>query len=126
MSPVYAPYIPIVVVILLGVVLGAVILLLNGVLGPNRPNPRKNAPFECGNEPSATARRRFDVKFYLVAIFFIVFDIEVVFLFPWAVRYRDALAAGNGWLYFGEMMLFLSLLTAGLAYIWKRGALQWE
>lgn len=126
MASSHVPYIPLLMVIGLGIIMGLAILVLNSILGPKRPNARKSAPFECGNEPAGVVRQRFDVKFYLVALFFIIFDIEVVFLFPWAVQFREQLINGNGLLFFGEMLAFLGLLTLGLVYVWKRGALDWE
>ncbi len=126
MSSLYAPYVPIVVMLVVVVGMGLAMLIVNEVLGPRRKSARKQQAFECGNAPIAKPRQRYDVKFYLVALFFIVFDIEVVFLFPWAVRFKEALAQGNGWLYMGEMFIFLGLLTVGLVYVWKRGALRWE
>jgi NADH-quinone oxidoreductase subunit A len=112
--------------IILATCIAVAIIILNGLIGPKRTNSSKQIPFECGNKPAEEGRRRFDVKFYLVALFFIIFDVEVLFLFPWAVLYKGQLAAGNGVLFFSEMVLFLGLLTLGLVYIWKRGALKWE
>ncbi len=126
MNPIYDPYLPLGILLLLALGLGVAILFLNGILGPKRTSKEKSTPFECGNEPASNPRQRFDVKFYLTALFFIVFDVEVVFLFPWAVLYREQLSAGNGWFFFAEMVFFLGVLTVGLAYVWKRGALDWE
>lgn len=126
MDPNHIPYVPLLLIIGLGIAMGLAVLVLNGLLGPKRPNPRKLAPFECGNEPEDLARQRFDVKFYLVALFFIIFDVEVVFLFPWAVLFKEQLIAGNGALFVGEMLAFVGLLSLGLVYVWKRGALDWE
>ncbi|MBA2564870.1 MAG: NADH-quinone oxidoreductase subunit A [Gemmatimonadetes bacterium] len=114
-------YVPIVALLLIGVLLGVGLLGISALLGPNRPGGSKGAPYECGLIPLTDARNRFDVKFYLVAMLFILFDIEVVFLYPWAVLYRRL-----GVLGFVEMLVFLSILLVGFAYVWKKGALEWE
>src|SRR5688572_25687253 len=111
------------ILIFLVFVSGFAIVSLIGswVLGVRNPNPRKLAPYECGIDPVGTARERFSVKFYLVAMLFLLFDIEAVFLFPWAVVYRDLKLFG-----FVEMMLFMAAIIAGYVYVWKKGALEWE
>ena len=91
------------------------------ILGMRKPTPEKQAPYECGMQPVGTARERFSVKFYLVAMLFLLFDIEAVFLFPWAVVYRDLKLFG-----FFEMVLFIVVVLAGYIYVWKKGALEWE
>ena len=91
------------------------------ILGMRKPTPEKPTPYECGMQPVGTARERFSVKFYLVAMLFLLFDIEAVFLFPWAVVYRDLKLFG-----FFEMLLFIAVVLAGYVYVWKRGALEWE
>jgi NADH-quinone oxidoreductase subunit A len=91
------------------------------ILGMRKPTPAKLAPYECGMQPVGTARERFSVKFYLVAMLFLLFDIEAVFLFPWAVVYRDLKLFG-----FFEMVLFIAVVLAGYIYVWKKGALEWE
>jgi NADH-quinone oxidoreductase subunit A len=95
------------------------------VLGMRKPTPEKQTPYECGMQPVGTARERFSVKFYLVAMLFLLFDIEAVFLFPWAVVYREL---NNLMPFFGfiEMLLFIVAILAGFAYVWKKGALEWE
>ncbi len=100
---------------------GVVALTMSYVLGVKKPNPRKLVPYECGITPTGNARERFSVKFYLVAMLFLLFDIEVVFLFPWAVVYRDLKLFG-----FFEMLLFILAILAGYIYVWKKGALEWE
>lgn len=100
---------------------GLVSLIFSYVLGVKKPNPRKLSPYECGMNPQGTARERSSVKFYLVAILFLLFDIEAVFLFPWAVVYRDLRLFG-----FFEMLLFIAAILAGYIYVWKKGALEWE
>ena len=127
MLPNHAPYLPVVVVGLVAGGVAAAMLLLNHFLGPRRHNRTKGAPFECGSEPFGDPRRRFSVKYYLVAIFFIVFDIEAVFLYPWAVLYKDFMRdAAMAWVAMIEMFLFLGILAVGLLYVWRRGALEWD
>lgn len=114
-------YFPILIFIVLGVLCGIVPITLGAILGPSRPNTQKNSPYECGFEAFGNARTKFDVRFYLVAILFIIFDLEIVFLFPWAVAFKEI-----GWAGFGAMGVFLALLVVGFIYEWKKGALQWE
>ena len=120
------PYIPLFLVSLL--VVGGVlaIFILNEVLGPKRPSASKGEAFECGNPPSEGTRRRFSVKYYVIGILFLVFDVEAVFLFPWAASYKHFLAGDFALVALVEMMLFVGILTFGLVYVWKRGALRWE
>lgn len=117
----YTQYLPVLIFIIIGALCGIVPITLGALLGPKRPNIQKNAPYECGFEPFANARMRFDVRFYLVAILFIIFDLEIVFLFPWAVA-LDVI----GWGGFYAMGIFLALLVIGFIYEWKKGALEWE
>lgn len=114
-------YLPIAVfmVVAFGVALTAA--LLSFFLGKQNPDPQKNAPYECGFPAFSDARAKFDVRFYLVAILFIIFDIEVAFLFPWAMAFGDIGLFG-----YASMMLFLGVLTAGFIYEWKKGALEWD
>jgi len=114
-------YFPILVFLGIGVVIGAVPLLLSFILGPRRPNDAKLSPYECGFNAFQDARIPFDVRYYLVAILFIIFDLETAFLFPWAVVLRKISGPG-----FWAMMIFLGILTIGFIYEWKRGALEWE
>jgi NADH-quinone oxidoreductase subunit A len=86
-----------------------------------KPNPDKNAPFECGSESSGGRHLKLSVKFYLTAILFVVFDIEAVFVYPWAIHFRDL-----GWLGLAEMLSFLAVVLVALVYVWKKGALEWE
>lgn len=116
-----APYLPMAVLLLLGGVLAVVISFLAAFLGPKRPTPLKETTFEAGSEASGHARGRFAVKFYLVALLFIVFDVEAVFLYPWAVKFREL-----GWFGYAEMLVFAATLVVGLVYVWKKGALDWE
>ena len=96
-------------------------LFSSWLLGMKKPRPEKLVPYECGMRPIGTARGRISVKFYLVAMLFLLFDIEAVFLFPWAVVYRDLKLFG-----FFEMLLFIAAMLAGYIYVWKKGALEWE
>jgi len=100
---------------------GVVSLIMSYVFGVRKPDPRKLSPYECGVQPIGTARERVSVKFYLVAMLFLLFDIEAVFLFPWAVVYRELKLFG-----FFEMLLFVLAILAGYVYVWKKGALEWE
>src|SRR5512138_731031 len=120
-------YFPIGVALLVALLLPVGLLSLAGVLGPRRYNPAKAGPFECGSEPIGSARERFGVKFYVVAILFVVFDIEAVFLYPWAVLLLPSEGyAGLGWAGFATMGIFVATLLAGLVYVWKKGALDWS
>ena len=112
---------PILVFFILVSGFGVVSIAMSYVLGVKKPNPVKLSPYECGMNPIGTARERFSVKFYLVAMLFLLFDIEAVFLFPWAVVYRDLKLFG-----FFEMLLFILAILAGYIYAWKKGALEWE
>ena len=114
-------YLPILLFILVGLTVGVVLLSVGSVLSPNRPDPAKLSPYECGFEAFEDARMKFDVRYYLVAILFILFDLEIAFLFPWAVSLRDIGATG-----FWAMMIFLTILVVGFVYEWKKGALEWE
>lgn len=116
-----APYLPILVMVLLAVAIAAAVILSSSQLGPQRPNPRKMKPFESGMEPIGPAMRRFPVKFYVVAMLFIVFDVEIIFLFPYALVFRSLGLYG-----LVVMGIFLIILVAGLAYELQRGALKWD
>ena len=114
-------YFPVLLFLGVAVAIGVLPVLLGMLLGPRRPDAAKNAPYECGFEAFEDARMKFDVRYYLVAILFILFDLEIAFLFPWAVALDDIGAFG-----FWSMMIFLGVLTFGLVYEWKKGALEWE
>lgn len=114
-------YLPIMIFMIIGVVLGILVPTLGYILGPKRPNPEKNSAYECGFSAFSDARMPFDVRFYLVAILFIIFDLETAFLVPWAVVFRKL-----GWFGMIAMGLFLGLLVIGFIYEWKKGALEWE
>jgi NADH-quinone oxidoreductase subunit A len=114
-------YFPILLFILIGLAIGAVILVIGKLLGPNKPDPEKLSPYECGFEAFEDARMKFDVRYYLIAILFILFDLEIAFLFPWAIVLNEI-----GMFGFAAMMVFLSILVVGFVYEWKKGALEWE
>jgi NADH-quinone oxidoreductase subunit A len=114
-------YFPILIFIVVGLGLGLLMLSLGAMLAPHRPDPEKNSPYECGFEAFEDARMKFDVRYYLVAILFILFDLEIAFLFPWAVVLPDIGFEG-----FVAMMIFLLILIVGFVYEWKKGALEWE
>ncbi len=116
-----AGYVPVLILVLLGIGLSLLLTAVSSLFGPRRPTPAKLAPYECGIVPTTPARQRFPVKFYLMAMLFIVFDIEVIFLYPWAVQLR---ALGR----FGliEMFTFIAVLLVGLLYVWRKGALDWD
>ena len=116
-----AEYFPILLFILVGLGVGVAPLVLGKLLGPNRPDPEKLSPYECRFEAFEDARMKFDVRYYLVAILFILFDLEIAFLFPWAAVLNDIGFAG-----FASMMIFLAILTVGFIYEWMKGALEWE
>ena len=113
-------WLSILIMIALGAGFALVSVLLSSVLGPRKPTPEKLAPYECGMPPVGDARERQSVKFYLVAMIFLLFDIEVAFLYPWAMALRDL-----GWPGFVQVVLFIGLLLFGYVYIWRKGALDW-
>lgn len=120
-------YFPVLVFILLSLVIGCVMPLLGWLAGPRRPNEAKLSPYECGFEAFEDARMKFDVRYYLIAIIFIVFDLEVAFLFPWAVIFREIVGNSSIKMFgFAEMLVFLSILLVGYIYAWAKGALDWE
>jgi len=114
-------YLPILLFLGIAVVVALAAVIASFVVGKQNPDSEKLSPYECGFEPFDDARSRFDVRFYLVAILFIIFDLEVAFLFPWAVSLADIGLFG-----FWSMILFLGILTIGFIYEWKKGALEWE
>ncbi len=114
-------YLPILVFLVLGLLFGIGPILMGYMLGPKKPDDAKLSPYECGFEAFEDSRMKFDVRFYLVAILFIIFDLEIAFMFPWAVVLDDLGAFG-----FWAMFVFLGILVAGFAYEWKKGAMEWE
>lgn len=114
-------YFPVLLFICVGVLVGIVPQLLGRILGPHKPDAQKLSQYECGFEAFGEARMQFNIKYYLVAILFIIFDLEVVFLVPWGASLRDLDAVG-----FWAVMFFLALVTVGFAYEWKKGAMDWD
>jgi NADH-quinone oxidoreductase subunit A len=120
-----ANYFPILLFLAIGTAVGVGALVASGVLarlsGAQNPDPEKLSPYECGFEAFEDARMKFDVRYYLVAILFILFDLEIAFLFPWAIVLQDI-----GWFGLASMLIFLGILVVGFIYEWKKGALEWE
>ena len=114
-------YVPVLITFVIAALVPALFLAAGAFLAPKRPSAVKGEAFECGNPSSGSAWGRFDVKFYLPAILFIVFDVEVVFMYPWAVLFRRLGFAG-----FVEMTIFIVVLALGLVYVWRKGALEWN
>ncbi|MGJ8528222.1 NADH-quinone oxidoreductase subunit A [Maritalea sp.] len=114
-------YLPVIIFIGLSAVIGLALLVAPFIIAVKNPDPEKVSAYECGFEAFDDARMKFDVRFYLVAILFIIFDLEVAFLFPWAVAFKSV-----GWFGFWAMMAFLGVLTIGFVYEWKKGALEWD
>ena len=116
-----SPYVSVVIVWILSAIIVGAMVSLNTLLGPTATNPVKHQPFECGNAPTGSAFGRFSVRFYMTAILFILFDVEVVFLYPWALLFRDL-----GMFGLVEMLTFMLVLGIGLLYAWRKGALEWD
>jgi NADH-quinone oxidoreductase subunit A len=114
-------YLPIAIMLILAAVLGFLVIILGAIFGPRRPTNRKSAPYESGMVPYGPGTRRLSVRYYLVAVLFILFDIETVFFLPWAVVFRQL-----GWFALFEMLVFIGILLIGFVYVWKKGALEWE
>jgi NADH-quinone oxidoreductase subunit A len=114
-------YLPILIFMIIGGVLGMLVPIIGYLASPKRPYPEKLSPYECGFDPFGDTRMPFDVRFYLVAILFIIFDLETAFLVPWAIVFRKL-----GWFGMGAMGIFLGILIVGFIYEWKKGALEWE
>jgi NADH-quinone oxidoreductase subunit A len=119
-------YLPIVILLALATGLAILIVILGHILGPRRDTKLKLMPYESGMNPIGPAIRRMPVRFYLVAVLFILFDIEVVFFLPWAVAYSNFIKAGRGWFFLLEMFLFIAILLVGYVYAWKKDAFEWE
>jgi NADH-quinone oxidoreductase subunit A len=115
------PYLPIAVLLVVSTILAITVVVLGHLFGPRRPTPRKLAPYESGMRPIGPAIRRMPVRFYLVAVLFILFDIELIFFLPWAVTFQAL-----GVLGFVEMVVFIAILLVGYIWVWKKGALEWE
>lgn len=121
MSDLLTDYLPLIIFFGVAGVIGVALLVAPFIVAPSNPDPEKLSAYECGFPAFDDARMRFDVRFYLVAILFIIFDLEVAFLFPWAVAFEEAGLFG-----FWAMMLFLAVLTVGFIYEWRKGALEWD
>ena len=120
-------YIPLVIHLLVAALLATVFILLSVLIGWKRPNKAKLQPYECGMTPTGDAREPFSVKFYLVAMVFILFDVEAIFLYPWAFIFKDLVRnMATRWFGFIEMMIYIAILLVGYIYLWKRGALDWN
>ena len=120
------PYLSLLFLFAFAGLIGGGFLLLSHLLGPKKKGLEKDLPYECGVNSVGSARERFSVKFYLVAMLFILFDVEVVFLYPWAVLFKEFVRAGGGLFLFIEMAIFLGILVVGLIYIYGRRALEWK
>ncbi|MBN9021777.1 MAG: NADH-quinone oxidoreductase subunit A [Rhizobiales bacterium] len=121
METLLVQYMPLVIFIGVALVIGLALLVAPFIVAFRDPDPEKLSPYECGFAPFDDARMKFDVRFYLVSILFIIFDLEVAFLFPWAVVFGDI-----GWFGFWSVMTFLGVLTIGFVYEWRKGALEWD
>ncbi|MBU3695406.1 MAG: NADH-quinone oxidoreductase subunit A [Dechloromonas sp.] len=120
-------YFPILMFVLVGVAVGVLPVAMGFLLAPSRPDPEKLSPYECGFEAFEDARMKFDVRYYLIAILFILFDLEIAFLFPWATIFKDIVATDSIKLFgFIEMLIFVTVLVVGYVYAWAKGALEWE
>ena len=126
MSGYLAPYIPVLILLVVAGVLCAAISFLAGFLGPKRIFANKETAFECGSPTTGDPHARHSVKFYLVALLFIVFDVESVFIYPWSALLRDFANEGLGWFAYVEMLSFMATLALGLVYVWRKGALEWS
>jgi len=123
-------YIPVLLILIIAIGMASVIIILSRIAGKNRPTREKLMPYECGVEPVGSARERQSVKFYLVAMAFLLFDIEAVFLVPWAVVFRGIIESETyrnlRYVIYGEMMVFMVVLFVGLVYVWRKGILEWN
>ena len=134
-QPSVTDYLPLLILMVVAVLLAGALVGVSWILGPKKPSAAKLAPYECGVTPVGSARERFPVKFYLIAMLFIIFDIETVFLYPWAVTFTQwakmpgvSLSQGQGLQLFSffEMIVFIVILFVGYIYVWKKGAFEWE
>jgi NADH-quinone oxidoreductase subunit A len=130
-SDVLVSYLPILLMLLVACGFAAVMLTMSRLVGQQKPTKEKLMPYECGKDPVGSARERHSVRFYMVAMIFLLFDIEAIFLVPWAVAYGNVLSdprapVGMQLLFYGEMMAFIGILFAGLIYVWKKGLFEWN
>lgn len=114
-------YWPVLIYLVVAIAFGVVTISLGYLLRPNRPDPSKLSPYECGCPPVGDAHEKFSVKFYIIAMLFVLFDLEAVFMYPWAISYNKL-----GWFGFAEMLVFILILLVGYYYAWKKGALEWD
>ncbi|MCS6804273.1 MAG: NADH-quinone oxidoreductase subunit A [Acidobacteriota bacterium] len=121
-----AQYIPVLILLIFTLLIGGVMLLLPRLIARRRPTPEKNMAYECGKDPIGSPRERFSIAFYLVAMIFILFDIEAIFLIPWAVVFHDLAAEFSKAFVFVEMMIFIAILLVGYVYVWKKGTFDWN
>jgi len=122
----FVRYLPLLIHFAAACLLAVGIVTISFLIGQHKANKSKMSPYECGMEPIGDIRQRFSVKFYLVAMLFILFDIEAVFLYPWAVVFKKFIRAGSGAFILLEMLVFIVILFVGYIYLWKKGALEWE
>ena len=118
-------YLPIIVLVGIAALFGLGSIIVSSIVGQKKPSVVKLQPYECGIEPVGSARERFSIKFYLIAMLFILFDIEAVFLYPWAVVFKQFIKAGAGAFIFGEMLVFIAILFVGYIWAYKKGAFEW-
>jgi len=119
-------YISIAIFIAVTALIAVIAIVLGTIFGPQRPGKKKNMPYESGMDPIGPGQRRVPVRFYLISVLFILFDIEVVFFVPWALIFKDFVVNGKGAFMLAEMLVFILILLVGYAYAWKKGALEWE
>lgn len=122
-------YFPVLIFILVALIFGCVPIIIGRLVGPHRPDPDKLTPYECGFDAFEDARMKFDVRYYLIAIAFIIFDLEVAYMFPWAAIYQELVGAQNAAVRtfgFVEMFIFMGILVVGFVWAWLKGALDWE
>jgi NADH-quinone oxidoreductase subunit A len=120
-------YFPVLIFIFVALIFGCVPMIVGRLVGPHRPDPEKLSAFECGFEAFEDARMKFDVRYYLIAIIFILFDLEIAFLFPWATIFKEIVNTESVKLFgFIEMLIFIAILVVGYVYAWAKGALDWD
>lgn len=119
-------YVAIAILIIFTTLVAIIAVVLGTIFGPKRPSDKKSMPYESGMNPIGPGTRRAPVRFYLIAVLFILFDIEVIFFIPWALVFNDFVKAGQGFFLLGEMLVFIGILLVGYVYAWKKGALEWE
>ncbi len=121
-----ADLLPILIVIAIAVLFALAFILLSSALGPKRPAPLKGTTYECGLPPRSSIEIRFFVRFFLIALLFLLFDLEAVFIYPWVIMFREFVADGRALFALGEMGVFVAVLIVGYIYVWKKGGLEWQ